>query len=309
MLPVVLPMVLLGVSSIVTVLIQGLLFGGILALIAVGLSLIFGVTRVLNIAHGDFLFLGGVVTSVLFTRYSVNPFLSIILVMPIFAGVGILFSLLMKKPMSARSPEIVTAASVLVTLGLSNVIEGLGGTITSIYGYPYFTVSRFDTGTLYVGGIALSNLLVLALAIIVGISIGMTLFVYRTNLGTVMRAAMTDREVAVMLGISPFRVSMMTFAIGISLAALAGTVEVMVTNIDASVGLVLTIQALTVIVLGGVGSFYGALLAGFLIGTSVSVTEIVLEAVGQQAGIWNAAVPLVILIIVLIVKPGGLFRR
>jgi branched-subunit amino acid ABC-type transport system permease component len=102
---------------------------------------------------------------------------------------------------------------------------------------------------------------------------------------------------------------MMTFAIGISLAALAGTVEVMVTNIDASVGLVLTIQALTVIVLGGVGSFYGALLAGFLIGTSVSVTEIILEAVGQQAGIWNAAVPLVILIIVLIVKPGGLLRR
>ncbi len=302
-------MILPTAEAVINILIGGLLHGGILSILAVGLTFIFGVSRVLNIAHGDFLFLGGATTTLLFSLFSVNPFLSVLIVLPLFAIIGTGFSYLMKKPTSARSPEVVTAASILVTLGLSNLIEGLGTTLSTINGHPYYTVQLFVTGTVDIFGFALNEVLLLSFVAIIGIAVAMSFLVYKTFLGSLMRAAMADREVAIMLGIDTFRISTVTFAIGISLSALAGTVEVMTTNIDANVGLLFTIQALTVIVLGGLASFYGALLAGFLIGVSVAVAEIVLGIIGVQGGAWADAVPLVMLLIILIVRPRGLLRR
>jgi branched-chain amino acid transport system permease protein len=303
--------VLLDATAIVTILLSGLLFGGILSLIAVGLTLIFGVSRVMNIAHGDFLVLGGVVSVVLFDFYYVNPFVGIAIVVPLFAAVGILFSFLMRKPMSARTPELSLAASVLVTLGLSNLIEGIGSRVAPTYGFLFFAISRssFDIGTTNISEIFLSNVLIVSFVSIVAISVGMTFLVYRTSFGALMRASMADREAALMLGADIDRVSTVTFAIGISLSALAGTIYVVVSNVDPSGGLVLTLDALTVVVLGRLGSFYGALVGGFLIGVLTSIVEIILETLGQQSGPWGAVVPLVVLISVLIIRPRGLLRR
>src|SRR5579875_1628927 len=166
-------MVFLGASATATILLQGLFFGGILSLIAVGLTLIFGVSKVLNIAHGDFLFLGGATTVVLFTVFGLNPFLSIAVVVPVFAFVGVLMSYLMRKPLQARTQELATAASVLVTLGLSNLIEGIG--------------------SISIADVVLNGVFLIAFFVVIAISVGVTFLVYKTSLGSTMRAAMADR--------------------------------------------------------------------------------------------------------------------
>ncbi len=302
-------MVFLGPAAIITILLQGLLFGGILSMIAIGLTLIFGVSRVMNVAHGDFLVLGGMITTVLFTAFALNPFLSLFVVIPLFGGVGALFSFLMRRPISAGSAELSLAATVLVTLGLSNLIEGIGTTISSAFNYPFFTVARYNIGAENIFGVSLSNIFILSFITIIIISVAMTLLVYRTSFGGLMRASMQDREVAIMLGADTTRITIITFAIGISLAGLAGTIDVLITNIDPSVGLALTIDALTVVVLGGLGSFYGALIGGFTVGFVTSLVETILEELGQPGSEWGAAVPLVMLILILIVRPTGLLRR
>src|SRR5579884_3280419 len=300
-------MVFLGASATATILLQGLFFGGILSLIAVGLTLIFGVSKVLNIAHGDFLFLGGATTVVLFTVFGLNPFLSIAVVVPVFAFVGVLMSYLMRKPLQARTQELATAASVLVTLGLSNLIEGIGSRAAPIYGYNYFSIpsSTIGIGSISIADVVLNGVFLIAFFVVIAISVGVTFLVYKTSLGSTMRAAMADREVALMLGIDTNRVSMVTFAIGISLAALAGTIDVLTTNLTPDTGLTLTVFALTVVVLGGLGSFYGALLGGFLIGFVTNLVELVLIDLNFQGSEWAGAVPLIILIAVLVALASG----
>ena len=302
---------LLSPTDIVTILIQGVLFGGILSLMAVGLTLIFGVTRVLNVAHGDFLVLGGVAAAVLFRTFGLSPFISVLIIVPIFALIGVGFSVLMRRPMASRTPELAIASSVLVTLGLSNLIEGFGVRIAGLFGYNTFAIpfSALNLGTVSIGGVTLTSVLLITFFTIIALSIGMSVFVYRTDFGALMRASMADREIAILLGADVKRVSMVTFAIGIALAALGGTIYVLVGSLDMSAGLTLTIDALTVVVLGGLGSFYGALIGGFIIGLAQGVVQVVLTLVGQNGGEWVSVVPLVILIVVLIVKPTGLLRR
>ena len=299
-------MVFLGGSAIATILLSGFFYGGILSLVAVGLTLIFGVSRVMNIAHGDLVFIGGAVAAVLYASYSLNPFLSIAIVVPLFAGIGILFYFLMRRPI-AKTAELTLAASVLITLGLSDVIEGLGAKISSEYNYNCYSAPGFNIGSSVFSGVRIDNVLAVSFVVIVAISIGLSLFVYRTSYGGLMRASMADREVAVMLGVNTSGVVMMSFAIGTALAGLAGTIEIMNTCLSANVGLGLTITALTVVVLGGLGSFYGALIGGFIIGIATSLIQI-LEAYTGVSG-WDAAVPLVVLIVILTVKPSGLLKR
>ena len=304
-------MLLLGATYIVTIIIQGILYGGIFSLMAVGLTLIFGVSRVLNIAHGDFLVLGGISTVVLFRAFGLNPFITLVVVVPLFAVIGILFGLLMRMPMTSRTPEIATAASVHATLGLSNLIEGLGVRLAGVFGYNNFSIpaSALNLGSINIAGVRLTSLLVISFVIIIGISIGMTIFVYRTSFGALMRASMADREVAILLGADVYRVSLITFAIGITLAAFGGTIVVMIGGLDPISGLSLTIDALTVVVLGGLGSFYGALDGGFLIGLAQGVVQELLTTAALNGGQWVSVVPLVVLIVVLVVRPTGLLKR
>lgn len=302
---------LLSATDIVTILIEEILFGGILSMMAVGLTLIFGVTRVLNVAHGDFLVLGGIVTSVLFTAFGLNPFISIAIVIPLFAVVGVALSFVMRRPMASRTTELALASSVLVTLGLSNLIEGFGVRIAGLFGYNTFAIpySALSLGSFTIGGVTITSVLVIVFVIIVALSFALSLLVYRTSFGALMRASMADREIAILLGADVKRVSMVTFAIGISLAAFGGSLYVLVSSLDPSVGLTLTIDALTVVVLGGLGSFYGALIGGFLIGLAQGVVQVVLTSVGLNGGQWVPVVPLVVLILVLIARPTGLLRR
>jgi branched-chain amino acid transport system permease protein len=285
------------------------LFGGILSLVGVGLTLIFGVTRVMNIAHGDFLVLGGITSVLLFSAFGINPFVSLLIVIPLFAAVGIGFSFLMRRPMSARSAEAGLASSVLVTLGLSSLIEGFGLYFTGYFGLSSVFSIPLTIGSITIGGVTIEDILLICFGFIVGISIVMTYIVYNTSFGALMRASMTDREVALMLGADTNRVSMITFAIGITLAALSGTIYVLIAPVSANSGLMLTTDALTVVILGGLGSFLGALMAGFIIGLANAAFEIVLTQFGLPGTEWVSVVPLAILIIVLIVRPRGLLRR
>jgi len=302
-------MVLLGPAAIVTILLQGIFFGGILSLIAIGLSLIYGVSGVLNLAHGDFLVLGGIATALLYSAAGLNPFLSIIVVMPIFAAVGVLSGLLLKKTLSAHTLELSFAGSSLVTLGLSNLIEGLGTPLAASFGYPFFAVRGFSVGSISFLGVTLSDAFVIAFIAVILISILSTLWVYRTSYGRLIRATIQDREAATMLGGDVQKVTLVTFGIGTALASLAGVITILITNLDPSVGLVFTVDAFAVVVIGGLGSFYGSLIGGFTIGFVTSASEVFLEELGQNGSEWGAAIPLLILILFLIARPRGLLRR
>lgn len=282
-------------------LISGILLGGILALIALGLTLIFGVSGVLNIAHGDFLMLGALAAFWLFKLFGISPFASLLLVAPLFFVAGIGLNFLMGKPMAARSADIGLASSILITLGLSNVIEDTTKfTMSNLLGIIYFPID-YSLGPVIIGSLRIPAVRLISLVLIIVVTVLLRIFITRTRSGKLIRAVMQDREVAIMLGANPRRLTLISFGVGTAAAAVAGVFLTMVTSLDAFSGLPLTVDALTVVILGGLGSFSGALVGGIMIGVARQYTSFYVQAS------WAPAASLAILILVLILRPRGLF--
>ena len=283
------------------VLVSGILLGGILALIALGLTLIFGVSGVLNVAHGDFLMLGALAAFWLFNLFGLSPFIALLVVAPLFFVAGIGLNFLMGKSMSARSPDVALASSILVTLGLSNVIEDTTKfTMSNVLGIIYFPID-YTLGPVIIGSLRVPAVRLVSLFVIIVVTILLRLFITRTQSGKIIRAVMQDREAAIILGANPRRFTLISFGIGTAAAAVAGVFLTMVTSLHPFSGLPLTVDALTVVILGGLGSFTGALVGGLIIGVVRQFTSLYLQTA------WAPASSLIILILVLILRPRGLF--
>jgi branched-chain amino acid transport system permease protein len=284
------------------ILISGVLFGGLLALVALGLTLIFGVSGVLNIAHGEFLMLGAVAAYWLFNVFGVNPFTALIVIGPLFLIAGIGLNSLLAKPMSAKSADVVLASSILVTLGLSSVIsDSAKYSMATLLGIAHFPID-YSLGPFIIGSLRIPAIRLASLAVVVAVTIGLRVFITRTRTGKLMRAVMQDREVAVMLGANPRRLTLVSFAIGTMAAAIAGVFLHLIQQMDYFSGLPLTVDALTVVILGGLGSFPGALVGGLIVGIARQYTAFFTTAT------WAPVAPLVILVLALILRPQGLFR-
>lgn len=286
-------------AGVIQILIGGLLAGGLYALGAFGLSLSFGVLRVLNLAHGDFLMLGGFAGYALYKLLGVNPFFSILLVLPAFLAVGLLLQRWLIAPIAARTLHELLIGSTLITLGLSMILEDVtafawGGSMAGIA----YTLPSLD-----VGGVSIPLIRLLVLLATVALTVGLHLFLTRSFLGRAIVALTQEREGALAVGVNIPRAFMMTFGLGISLAAAAGILHAILFTIEPFMGLSVTVKFLAIIVLGGMGSLPGALTGGLIVGLAEGLTGFY---VGPH---WTPTVAFVLLLLILLLRPHGLFGR
>ena len=276
------------------VVISGLLAGSLYAMVALGLGLVFGVMRVLNVAHGPLLMLGAYTTFGLFQWLGLNPYLSLLVSMPALFVVGVVLQrLLVRRVVDA--PEL---SSLLLTFGVSIALVNLAQLAFS----SDVRSVEYLTGSFVLGPFAFSKSRVIACAFALVITAGAFWFLRQTRLGKAIRAVSQSREVAQVCGINVQRIHMITFGVASALAAAGGTLIAVMVAIQPEMGQVYTFKSFLVIVLGGAGNYPGALLGGLLLGLIEQLSSLFLTT---QV---NEAVAYVLLVLVLLVRPTGLLK-
>jgi branched-chain amino acid transport system permease protein len=288
------------VLVILDVVIGGLIMGGVYALIAVGLSLQYGVGKVLNISHGEFIMVGAFATWSLYTFLGISPLLSLVICGPAFFIIGFfihrtLFQYLRDK---AESSGAFADSSLLASFGLLFIIQNIALLIwkADIRGYSYL-----DSSVSILGALFAANRLI-ALLFAVGISLAFYFFLTRSRLGKAIRAAAEDPMTAQVMGVNIHRVLAICFGLGALMAGLAGPLISMMYEIQPAMGLEYTIIAIIVVVLGGLGSITGSLIGGFILGLIGSIVTYF------DAGLSLVAY-YVIFILLILVKPTGIFGK
>jgi branched-chain amino acid transport system permease protein len=276
------------------IIVNGLLLGGIYALISIGLTLIFGVVRVINFAHGEFLMLSMYVAYFSYFFLGLNPYLSLIINVPLMFVLGVATDQLIIRPLR-NAPSYM---QIFATVGLSIVL--LNSALFLFTGDYQSINMPFAKKTLVLGGIALSysRLVIFFSALVV--SIGLYLFLQKTDMGKQIRAIAQDRMAAQLMGINLNRVYMVTFGIGSALVAIAGGLIMPVYYVFPSVGVYFVLTAFVVVVLGGMGNMVGALIGGIIIGVTDSLSGYYIDPSLKEV------VYFIIFLIVLLVKPSGL---
>jgi branched-chain amino acid transport system permease protein len=286
--------VLITPAMVGQVVISGLLAGSIYAMVALGLGLIFGVMRVLNVAHGPLMMLGAYTTFWLFQRFGLNPYLSILLSMPLLFLVGLaLQRFLVRRVVDA--PEL---SSLLLTFGVSIALVN----VAQLAFTSDLRSVEYLTGSFLVGPFALSKPRLAACAFALVITVASFVFLRATRLGKAIRAVSQSREVAQVCGIDVQRIHLLAFGLGSALAAAGGSLVAVMVAIQPEMGQVYTFKSFLVIVLGGAGNYPGALLGGLLLGLVEQLSSLFLTA---QV---NEAVAYVLLVLVLLIRPTGLLK-
>jgi branched-chain amino acid transport system permease protein len=287
-------------ETILDVVVAGLLLGGIFALIAVGLSLQYGVARVLNIAHGEFIMLGALVTWTLYTTLDINPLICLVIVGPATFIIGFLLhrTLFTWLRISAPSPAVFEGNSILAAFGLLFLIQGIAFKIwtADVHGYTYLAFP------VNVGTVTFPANRLVTLGFAVGISLVFYLFLARTRLGKAIRAAAQDPETAGLMGVNINRVLALCFGFGALMAGSAGVLLSMCYSLWTTMGLQYTVIAIIVVVLGGLGSIVGSFIGGFILGIIGSIVSYF------DPGLSMAAYYL-IFIVLLLVRPTGILGK
>jgi len=284
-------------SILIQALISGILIGGVYALIGIGLTIIFGVMRVINFAHGDLLMLGMYATYYLFAAAHVDPFLSIVITTPLMFLCGAF----LQKTIINRVLDALPQNQILLTIGLGLIMSN---TIMLAFTSDYKILStKYSSSSMHVAGISISSPLVISFAITAAITAALYWFLLKTDTGQAIRATAQDREAARLMGINVKRMSIIAFGLGSSLAATAGALISPTYYIFPQVGSVFTLKAFVITVLGGMGSVVGATLGGVLIGIAESV-----GGVYFGSG-WKEVVVFVLFLLVLLFKPAGLLGK
>jgi branched-chain amino acid transport system permease protein len=274
------------------VIVSGILSGGLYALVALGLGLIFGVMRVINIAHGPLLMLGAYATYFLTTYTGMNPFLTVPLAMAAIFVVGVL----LQRGLVFRVVDAPELSSLLLTFGISIALVNMAQLAFT----SDLRAVEYITGSWVVGGLAFSKPRVIAFGFAAGITAMSFLFLQRTRLGKAIRATSQSREVAMVCGVDVGRIHMFTFGFGAALAAAGGGLLAVIVAIQPEMGGVWTFKSFLVIVLGGAGNYPGALLGGLLLGLVEQLASLFLTTQLSEV------VAYVLLVVVLLVRPTGL---
>ena len=285
---------------LVQLLINGVLLGGVYTLAAFGLALIFGVSGVLNLAHGEFLMLAGFLVFIWNEHFGVNPFLLAAAVAPLFFLVGYAFEQALIRPLAARKEHVRMASATLVTLGAALMIEDLAALASANAEFEksvgYFIPS------LHVGQVVLPSLKLVVFALVLVLMGGLVLFLKFTYTGLAVQAVTQNRRGAQLSGVNTSHINATAFGLGTLLAAAAGALEVIHSSVSPLIGLPLTLKYLCIIVMGGLGSFAGVALGGMIIGISESF-------VGFFTPAWGQTVAYLLLVLVLLVRPKGLLGK
>ena len=287
----------MDVTFLVQSLIDGILTGGVYALIAIGLTMIFGVMHIINFAHGSFMMLGMYASYFIFTYLGIDPYISILLIMPLFFVMGFIIQNQVFQKVIHYPGETI----LLLTMGIMLVIDNMAlaiwspnyRTITTSYGSFVFHAMGFKVN--------LTRLIAFVLAILMGALL--YLMLKKTYLGKAMRAVSQEKEGALAVGINFNRTFCIAFGIGTACVAAAGAIIAPFLWISPNIGFHYVILAFVTVVLGGMGNFIGAILGGLIIG--------VVEALGASflSGSLKDVIIFSIFALVLLYKPTGLFAK
>ena len=281
------------------IIITGLLLGGIFALVSVGLSLQYGVARVLNVAHGEFIMVGAFVTFWLFSStIQLNPLISIAITGPMIFVIGwVLHSTLFRRLMNTSpSLEVFEGKSMLASFGLLYVVQNIARIIWGSQTYQVNFLNRTVTSA----QIPLNRLVSLAIVIVIGVAF--YFFLARTRMGKAIRASAQDPTTAGLMGVNINHVLAICFGLGLGLAGIAGSLLSTVYAIQTSMGLQYTVIAMIVVVLGGLGSITGAMIGGVVLG-------IVSQLVTYFQPTMTFIAYYVIFILLLLARPKGIMGK
>jgi len=285
------------VGLIVEAIITGLLTGGVYALMASGLTLVFGVMDIINIGQGALVILGAYLSYVLEQNLHIDLFVGLLITMPFMFVLGVLIELLFIRPIRRDR----TMFSILVTFGVALIIEGV---LNLIFSADYVQLHAwYITASFPVAGFYLSYIYVFGFLLAVVLLGVLYLLLYRTKFGHSLRATMQNRTAAELVGIDVERVSAITFGIGVALAAAGGMAFGATTSFNANSAYDLISRLLAIIIFGGMGSLQGALIASLGMLVIEDVTSVVWSPV------WASTVFFILLVVILLIRPQGLLGQ
>jgi branched-chain amino acid transport system permease protein len=278
-------------------LLSGILVGGVYALIGIGLTIIFGVMRVINFAHGDLLMLGMYVTWGLFTLFGIDPYLSLVITAPVL----FLWGALLQKVFINRVLNALPQNQILLTIGLGLVMSNaimLG--FTSDY---RILTTTYSSSSFQLLGLSVSQPLLYSFLVTAAITGALFWFLQTTDTGQAIRATAQDRDAAQLMGINVKWMSVLAFGLGTALAGTAGALLAPTYYIFPQVGGPFTLKAFVVVVLGGMGSIVGATLGGVLIGVTESLSAVYIASGLKELVVY------VLFLLILLFRPSGLLGK
>ncbi|NYT06481.1 MAG: branched-chain amino acid ABC transporter permease [Methanomicrobiales archaeon] len=286
----------MDIGILIQVVFWGLYAGCIYILLATGLNLIFGVMKIVNFAHGEFLMVGAYITFIFIALTGFNPYVLLFATMPVLIVTGIIVERLCFRPILGTGK----LNEIFVSLGLIYIFQN---TVALIWTDEWRIIqSPFVDVTVSLGLLELPLDYLIIIILTVAILSGLYLFLRKTNLGKAIRATSQNRKGAMLMGINVERMDMISFGIGTGLAAGAGTLWAVSGQVfNPYIGSIPAIKAFAIVILGGLGSIPGAIAGGLLYGIVENMATFTL------GGAWKDAISFVLLIIVLIIRPTGLF--
>jgi branched-chain amino acid transport system permease protein len=283
------------VTLVPQAIILGILTGGVYALMASGLTLIFGVMRIINVGHGALVILGAYLSFALLRSLHIDPFLSLVVTMPAMFVLGVVMQVVFVRPLKGDRE----ALSVLVTYALALGIEGLLG---FFFTNNYQQLNAwYETASIPLFNFRIAYVYIFGFALCLAILGGIFWMLYRTTFGRAIRATMLNRTAAQLVGVDVDRVSALAFGVGVASAAAGGVVFGITNVFNPGSHYDLISRLLTIIVLGGLGSLRGAIVGAMVMLVTTDVTAVVISPV------WSSFVFFVILVCVLVVRPQGLY--
>jgi len=281
------------------IVISGLLLGGIYALISIGLNIIFGVIKIVNIAHGDFLMMAMYAAFFLFTLQGVDPFVSVFIIFPAFVLFGVFIFRVMIKPLLGTAETEVN--TIIATAGLGFVLQNLA---LMLWKSDIRAMETSMTGQSYeFFGVMLSSGRTWAFVVCLIVALLLYYVLMYTKIGTHIRAVSQDTDAATLMGINVDKIYTFTFAIGIGLVGVAGAIIAPSYNMYPTIGLYFNTMAFIIVVLGGLGSFTGALIGGLIIGLVEAFAGVLASA--ELAQVFS----LLIFLIILFFRPEGIMGK
>lgn len=278
-------------------LVSGFLLGGIYFLVSLGLTLVFGVMKIVNFAHGDFLMLGMFGAFFLFQLFGVNPYISLFIMAPALFVLG----MLIYKTIVGRTISRPHVVQIFVFIGLSVALQNLA---LILFSADYRAINTSMTSAvLSIGSVRISVPLLIAFLVAGFITVLLFLFLHFTYTGKAIRAASQDQFAATLMGVSNQKIYMMSFSIGLGLLGIAGSLLMPIYSVYPTVGEQFVLIAFVVVVLGGLGSLPGAVAGGLLIGVIETMSSYFIAPSMKQLIYFS------VFILILILRPNGLFGR
>ncbi|MCI9283500.1 MAG: branched-chain amino acid ABC transporter permease [Lachnospiraceae bacterium] len=282
-------------------LIDGLLIGGVYAVIAIGLSLAFGVMRIVNWAHGELLMLSIYTSYFIFTWFGIDPYLLMFLTAVLMAGFGYILQRFVISNMLAREKEVEPISVLLFTAGLGVFLSNLA--LVIFKGNPRTATTVYTGRSLHVGMLYVSVPKLISFVIAMGCTVLLYYFLQKSETGRAIRAASQNRNVVTLMGVNIKRLYNIAFAISVGMVGIAGALLLPYSSVQPTSGTTYSFKSFVIIVLGGQGSVIGALISGLLVGIIEKVGTLYFSDTTAQIAVFA------VFVLVLLLRPNGLFGR